>query len=77
MDQESRMLILYWFCIGCLHTDWDDESDAKPKMLILYWFGLFCAVELGSKCATDVDKEHLIFAIALLFVHKTCTIKRI
>ena len=41
MDQESRKLILYWLLYNILHTDWDDESDAKLKMFILHIYILF------------------------------------
>ena len=48
-----------------LHTDWDDESDAKPKMLILYWlFHCFCVHAWDMK-----PKILILYWFFVLFLH--------
>ena len=63
MDQESRMLILYWFFVLFLAhglgsmcaTDMDQES----KMLILYWF-LYCFLHTDWDDESDAKPKMLI-----------------
>ena len=65
MDQVSRMLIFYLFLYCFLHTDWDDESDAKPNMLILYCFFTVFALP-----ASDMKPNMLIL---YWFLYCCCT----